>query len=236
MSRRLTNVKEPNYKFNNTYNMNISRKNTNGCSILCIFLIFIFSIFIMCLGNRPLSENKKNPENSLIPTLLHYTPNNFPPHAAGNGDTPSLLPDDSLNYRPLGPIPTRCWGKSCDGRGYINPDIRNNCDIFNDPYVPPVKINNYTYKQLGILTSNDLIIPLLGKPHINGRDKWNYYTISNTGSLNTKLPIRVRGKICTNEYGCDEIFTGDIVFVEGYNRNFKVTIYENNTFSYDPFI
>jgi hypothetical protein len=213
MSRRLT----------NKFTENADRKNTNGCSILCIFLIFIFSIFIMCLGNRPLSENKNTSENSLTP------------------------PHHSDNSQPLGPIPTRCWGKSCDGRGYINPDIRNNCDIFNDPYVPPVKINNspslrssesfnYTYKQVGILTSNDLIIPLLGKPHINGREKWNYYTISNTGSLNTKLPIRVRNKICTNEYGCDEIFTGDIVFVEGYNRNFKVTIYENNTFSYDPFI
>lgn len=118
----------------------------------------------------------------------------------------------------------------------INTDIRNTRDIFNDPYIPPVKSINYSYKQMGILTSNDLILPLLGKPHINGRDKWNYYTISNTGSLNTKLPIRVRGKTCTNEYGCDEIFTGDAIYVEGYNRQFIATVYENNTYNYDPFI
>ena len=132
-------------------------------------------------------------------------------------------------------VPTRCWGNSCNGVG-INPDIRNTNDIFNDPYIPPVKNNNYSYKQMGILTSDNLILPLLGKPHINGRDKWNYYTISNTGSINSKLPIRVRGKVCTNEYGCDEIFSGDIVYVEGYNRKFTVTIYENNSYNYDPFI
>lgn len=97
------------------------------------------------------------------------------------------------------------------------------------------------YSQVGILTKtnsneNDfpLILPLMGRRTLTGRDKWQYYTISNTGNLNTKLPVRVQGKSCTSEYGCDPVMSGDVVYVEGYNHSFKATIYENGLFSYIP--
>lgn len=93
------------------------------------------------------------------------------------------------------------------------------------------------YGQVGILTSNDhqnLIIPLMGRRHMSGRDKWQYYTISNSGSLNTKLPVSVNGKSCTSEYGCDPIMQNDAVFVEGYKSTFNATVYENSSFQYIP--
>jgi hypothetical protein len=79
-----------------------------------------------------------------------------------------------------------------------------------------------------------MILPLMGRKHMSGRDKWQFYTISGSGNLNTKLPISVNGKSCTGEYGCDDIYNGDIVYVEGYNDTFKATIYENNQFQYLP--
>jgi len=81
-----------------------------------------------------------------------------------------------------------------------------------------------------------LILPLMGRRSLTGRDKWQYYTISNTGVVNTKLPIKVRGKRCSSEYGCDEIMEGDTVYVDGYNHEFRATIYDNGTFSYIPVI
>jgi hypothetical protein len=81
---------------------------------------------------------------------------------------------------------------------------------------------------------NRLILPLMGRRHLTGRDKWQYYSISNTGNLNTKLPIRSNGRSCTSEYGCDQLMNGDTVYVEGYNHAFKATIYENSVFSYLP--
>lgn len=96
------------------------------------------------------------------------------------------------------------------------------------------------YYQVGILTNKEshdpLILTLMGRRLINGRDKWQYYTISNTGNMNTKLPLNVNGKNCSSEYGCDEIQSGDSVFVQGYDKSFKTTIYENSLFSYIPFI
>jgi hypothetical protein len=94
------------------------------------------------------------------------------------------------------------------------------------------------YQQVGILTRtngpSDMILPLMGRRNMAGRDKWQYYTISNSGTLNTKLPVSVNGKSCTSEYGCDSIYNGDVVFVEGYGDTFRATIYENNLFRYIP--
>jgi|UniRef100_A0A6C0JQG9 hypothetical protein len=139
--------------------------------------------------------------------------------------------------------------------------ISSRLDPLNDPYLPPMKSNeiyyprttndirgaipinvetrglNTNYQQIGILTRStggDLILPLMGRRNMAGRDKWQYYTISNSGNLNTKLPISVKGKSCTNEYGCDNISNGDIVYVEGYNDSFRATVYENSTFQYLP--
>jgi len=95
-----------------------------------------------------------------------------------------------------------------------------------------------SYTQVGILTKdnegNDMILPLMGRRIMNGRQKYQYYAISNTGTMNTKLPIRFRGKNASGEYGCDELTTGDTVYVEGYNQSFRATIYENALFSYIP--
>lgn len=105
-------------------------------------------------------------------------------------------------------------------------------DTLNDPYTPPTRVDTASYSQIGILTKDSLIIPLMGRQYQRGRDKWQYYTISNTGNLNTKLPVSVKGKSCTSEYGCDQIMNGDQVYVEGYNDTFNATVYENNMFSY----
>ena len=134
-------------------------------------------------------------------------------------------------------------------------------DPFNDPYAPPlqnadgiiyprdfrdmrgvVPINIETqglatqYQQIGILENGgNLILPLMGRRSMVGRDKWQYYSISNTGTLNTKLPVTYQGRSCTSENGCDNINTGDTVYVKGYNETFQATIYENNLLQYIPY-
>ena len=95
------------------------------------------------------------------------------------------------------------------------------------------------YTQIGILTRNKgetMILPLMGRKLLSGVDKWAYYTISNTGFLNTKLPITVNGRNCSGEYGCDSISSGDTVFVQGYEETFKATVYDNSRFSYIPVV
>uniref|UniRef100_A0A6C0HGU7 Uncharacterized protein n=1 Tax=viral metagenome TaxID=1070528 RepID=A0A6C0HGU7_9ZZZZ len=138
-------------------------------------------------------------------------------------------------------------------------------DSFNDPYSPPLKDDGYyhprdssdvrgipvnietrgsgmSYQQVGILTPTNgggdaLILPLMGRKWMNGRDKWQYYTMANgMSNISAKLPLSVNGKSCTGEYGCNEIQNGDTVYVEGYKTTFSATVYENGTFSYIPYL
>jgi hypothetical protein len=93
---------------------------------------------------------------------------------------------------------------------------------------------------MGILTplngaSKDNILPLMGRPLFTSRQKFQYYTISNQHN-NIKLPISVKGRSGLDEYGVDEVFDGDTVYVEGYNDAFRVTKYDNNTIRYLPFL
>jgi hypothetical protein len=99
---------------------------------------------------------------------------------------------------------------------------------------------NTEYRQMGIITplngsSKDNILSLMGRPLFTNRDKWQYYTISNQHN-NVKLPISFKGRSALTDYGVDKIFDGDTVYVEGYNDAFRVTVYENDTIKYLPFV
>jgi hypothetical protein len=136
-------------------------------------------------------------------------------------------------------------------------------DSLQSVYIPPVKVDQpyppaserglvrglpinmstqgpiTNYSQIGILTrlngSGDMVLPLMGRQTPVGRGKYQYYTMMPSGNLNTKLPVSVNGKSCTSEYGCDEVSSGDIVYVDGINDTFRATIYESGLFSYIPY-
>jgi len=146
-------------------------------------------------------------------------------------------------------------------REYIN----NNVEPVFDPRTPPTKqgnvrssgriektrgdirgipINvktqgfNSDYSQVGILTrenGDEKILPLMGRPTHSSRSKWQYYTMSDSNNI-VKLPVSRGGKSGTEDYGIDEMFNGDNVYVEGYNDTFKVTIYDNNRNEYIPYV
>lgn len=139
-------------------------------------------------------------------------------------------------------------------------------DVLLNPYIPPLRDERYlvpslnlvpsgavpinvstnvgavdtNYRQVGILTplnssSKDSILPLMGRPLFVNRDKWQYYTISNQHN-NVKLPVSKGGRSCTNEYGCDKIYNGDTIYIEGVNDAYKVTVYDNDVIKYLPFV
>ena len=96
------------------------------------------------------------------------------------------------------------------------------------------RLNSYT--QIGFLKGvvrTHLIYPLYGRPNDTSRGKWNYYTLNDTG---IKLPINKESRSCTGEYGCDELFDGDNVYVEGIDSVFVATIYENEANRYIPYL
>ena len=143
-----------------------------------------------------------------------------------------------------------------------NPNLsytENRGDILLNPYAPPVNDERYlipsqdvrgvvpinirtqgvdaAYRQVGILTSQnskEQILALMGRPLLTNRDQWQYYTMSERNNI--KLPVSVKGKSCMNEYGCDKIYDGDTVYVQGYNGIFRATIYDNDVLRYIPIV
>ena len=144
-----------------------------------------------------------------------------------------------------------------------NLDGLQRTDVFLNPYSPPLRdnrlfnndtnINNNVnkipinistqsfdtnYRQVGILTrinGAETILPLMGRPLFSNRDKWNFYTMNDKNNM-IKLPINFKNRSCTSDQGCDNLYDGDTVHVEGYNDIFRVTIYDNNSMKYIPYL
>jgi hypothetical protein len=116
-----------------------------------------------------------------------------------------------------------------------------NLNIFSSriPINIPTQSFDTNYRQIGILTriggNKEMILPLMGRPLITNRDKWNFYTMSDKNSM-IKLPIKHKGRKCMTDMGCDDLYTGDVVYVDGYDSDFKVTTYENDMPKYIPYI
>ncbi len=87
---------------------------------------------------------------------------------------------------------------------------------------------NSAYRQVGILTrvnGPETILSLMGRPLFPSQDKWQFYTMSDKNH-SVKLPVTYKKRSCTSDLGCDNIYNGDTVYVEGYNDAFKATIYD----------
>ena len=97
------------------------------------------------------------------------------------------------------------------------------------------------YQQVGVLIQNGVsgdnkkILPLYGKPTYSGSQNWNYYTSSDSYH-SMKVAVTNNNKSCTQEYGCSEIYDGDLVNIEGYDSQFKASIYKLDKPKYIPYV
>jgi len=136
------------------------------------------------------------------------------------------------------------------GGGYT----RGPADVLLNPYTPPLRDDRYmggmggggglgggfpinvptrsvnsSYRQVGILTrvnGPETILSLMGRPLFPSQDKWQFYTMSDKNQ-SVKLPVTHKKRSCTSDMGCDNIYNGDTIYVEGYNDAFRATIYDN---------
>tara|TARA_Y100000310_G_C20479178_1_gene713881 strand:- start:133 stop:735 length:603 start_codon:yes stop_codon:yes gene_type:complete len=185
-------------------------------TVIFLIIILVLVFFVYCIFINPRNTNKKevvvinSERNSLIPKTNSVF-STIPSNILMNPFAPPLK---NSNYFP---------GNSGDPRGV------------------PININtrgfNTNYSQMGILTrlnGDETILPIMGRALYSNHSKWQYYTMSDK-SNSIKLPMSNNGRSCTSEYGCDELMSGDTVYVEGYKDAFKVTIYENSQPRYIPF-
>jgi len=96
-------------------------------------------------------------------------------------------------------------------------------------------------QQMGVLVSvvpegssdQPQILPLLGRPAANHRDRWEYYTSTDQYNM-MRLPVSVDGRECQEDVGCREIYNGDTISVPTYKKEFTAQIYKYEKPQYNP--
>lgn len=210
-------------------------------NITMVFIVILIFIVVYLLYNTFLKKEINITNNT---NISEKTNKNSSGYSASERTMMTLVPNFPYNNLPP-PVPG---------------------DVLLNPYVPPLRDERYlipqlnvippnsipinistnvgavdtNYRQLGILNpvnkpNKDNVLPLMGRPVFTNRDKWQYYTIGNQFN-SVKLPIIVKGKSGLNEYGVDRLYNGDTIYIEGLNDVYRVTIYDNDTIKYLPFI
>lgn len=196
--------------------------------IACLFII-VYLVYNSLFNNKPTEK-----------IVIKEQPRENVGGGGGGGWFSGLIPSYPYNNLPSDPLLNPYAPPLRDERYFI-PSLQ-----FVPPNAVPINVStnvgavDTNYRQMGILTplngkTKDNILPLMGRPLFTNRDKWNYYSTSNQHN-NVKLPVSRNGKSCTNEYGCDRLFNGDTVYLEGINEAYKATIYDNDTIKYLPFL
>ena len=201
--------------------------------VVCIENYFMFFISICVIFIIYLIYNNKPSEKIFIKNTQRES-------SGSGGFLGGFFPSWPYNNLPNDPL-LNPYNPPLRDERYFMPGLMNGMPMGAVPINMSTNVGavDTNYRQVGILTpkngsSKDNILPLMGRPLFTNRDMWNYYTTSNQHN-NVKLPLSRNGKSCTNEYGCDKLYNGDHVHIEGVNESYKVTIYDNNTIQYLPF-
>jgi hypothetical protein len=152
-----------------------------------------------------------------------------------------------LNYAIDSTIPSNAmFNLEHDYQRVVNPLVAPERSY---PYRPtrvglPININtrgpSSGFQQMGFLketssTGESKLLPLYGEQTYPGSTLYRYYT-NTDGFQSVKLPITNKNRDCMDEYGCDEVFNGDNVTVNGYDKQYNVQLYKIDRPRYNPYV
>lgn len=81
------------------------------------------------------------------------------------------------------------------------------------------------YQQMGIVTTGEgEVLPLFGRRTAPRSDRFQYYTRTDTYNP-VALPVRFKKRDCQDGVGCDEMFDGDKIHMEGTGKEGTVKLY-----------
>lgn len=202
----------------------MKKSNSSSWIIAALSILLVVAIVLLFQRNYSsqthmshMSHHQQQPQQSMMMPAAMFQGNGqvWPPNVLGNPYAAPLRDERYLVGPPVVPInvPTN--------PGYVDT----------------------SYRQMGVLSpkgvkggkDNDDLLILMGRPLFTNRDQWQYYAVSNQRN-GVKVPITVSGKNATNEYGVKEIYDGTNVIVNGYNKPYRVEMYESDTIKYLPYV
>lgn len=97
-------------------------------------------------------------------------------------------------------------------------------DTATEPVVPNIPRNDYSYIQMGYVSSGSTRLPLFGHKKYPYRDRYEYYVIDNNG---IKIPF--------SQTQNKELYDKDTVTIPGFTDTFTANIYKQEDFAYGRF-
>ena len=90
-----------------------------------------------------------------------------------------------------------------------------------------------SFQSVGMMNVNGKILPLYGRRTAGSSDRWNYYTRTDTYNP-VPIPVKYKRRDCMDDTGCNELYSGEEVKLEGTGDEGKVTLYKFDGPKYIP--
>ena len=71
-----------------------------------------------------------------------------------------------------------------------------------------------TFQSVGFIQADNQVLPLYGRRTAGSRDRWNYYTRTDTYNP-VPVPVQFGKRDCMSDVGCQEVMSGESVHILG---------------------
>lgn len=177
---------------------------SNETILFILIVVVAAAIFIMW-------ASRTSPAPAPAPAIIQHQPQQPPTIVNVKGG------DDRYS---MAPKPERVW--------YNGPD--------RDLLAPPIPIGFATrglpeqYQVMGVLKGEDgEMKPLYGRRTGSSRDRYNYYTRTDTYNP-VPLPLHYKRRDCQDDTGCEELMDGDELKIGPTGEKVKATMYRVNSY------
>jgi hypothetical protein len=155
-----------------------------------------------------------------------YYQQQSPPVIIRNESASVRVPSVIATERAQAPQPLRDWMNG--------PEFPPRGGIASIPINIPTQGLPEAFQSIGNLNADGKMLPLYGRRTGRGSyDRWNYYTRTDTFNP-VPIPLRSKGRDCMDDIGCQEIFSGDTVTLDGTGESGQVRIFRYDGPKYFP--